>query len=61
MEIPKNIICRNRRYELVKEYPSFILYRDKETGVRETFHRCELGLIEEAIKEASGYHRKNIW
>ena len=61
MEIPKNIICRNRRYELVKEYPSFILYKDKETGVRETFHRSDLGLIEEAERTWSGFHKKNIW
>lgn len=30
MKIPKNIIYKNRRYELVKEYPNFILYKDKK-------------------------------
>jgi hypothetical protein len=58
MDIPKNIRHRNRKYELIKEYPSFILYRDIETGVRETFHRCELGMIEEAIRTYTGYHTK---
>ena len=62
MEIPKSIIYKNRRYELVKEYPSFILYRNKETGLKETFHRYELGMIEETTRIATGYHRdKTAW
>lgn len=62
MEIPKNIIYRKRRYELVKEYPNFILYKDKETGVREAFHRSDLSLIEDiAPIVKAGFHRKNIW
>lgn len=37
MEIPKNIIHRNRRYELVKAYPNFILYKDKKQGLEKRF------------------------
>ena len=61
MDIPKNIIYKNRRYELVKKYPSFALYIDKQTGNRETFHNWDLGLITETEKTIDGYRRTSIW
>ena len=58
MEIPKNIICRNRRYKFIKEYPGFILYQDIETGIREAFKRSDLGMVEETTMIYTGYHTK---
>lgn len=34
MKIPKIISKNNREYILVKEYPSFIMYKDMTTGVK---------------------------
>lgn len=46
MKIPKIIGKNNREYILVKEYPSFILYKDMTTGVKRYFKKQELGLVE---------------
>ena len=36
------IIERNgRKYEYVKEYENFYLYRDSVTGVKVSFNKCE--------------------
>ena len=62
MEIPKIITANNRRYILVKEYPSHILYRDAITGTRTSFQRYDLGIIEEkATRGTTGYHRNFNW
>ena len=50
MKIPKIISKNNHEYIYVKEYPNYIMYRDMITGIKEDFHRQELGLIKEMIK-----------
>lgn len=47
MKIPKIIKKNNREYIFEKIYPNFIMYKDKETGVKEDFLRQELGLVKE--------------
>lgn len=37
MEIMKNITRKGRKYEFVKEYERFIVYRDIETNIKECF------------------------
>lgn len=55
MKIPKVISIDGREYIIIKEYDNFILYKDMITGTKTSFHKQELGLIEETekIKEAS--------
>lgn len=55
MKIQKVISIDGREYIYIKEYNNFILYKDMITGCRTSFHKQELGLIEETekIKEAS--------
>ncbi len=42
MEIMKNIMRKGRKYEFVKEYESFIVYRDIETNIKECFLKHDL-------------------
>lgn len=42
MEIMKNITRKGRKYEFVKEYESFIVYRDIETNIKECFLKHDL-------------------
>lgn len=42
MKIMKNITRRGRKYELVKEYEKFIVYRDIETNIKECFLKHDL-------------------
>ena len=51
MKIPKIISVDNREYILIKEYDKYISYKDMITGCRTSFHKQELGLIEETPKE----------
>lgn len=50
MKIPKTIKKNNRKYIFVKEYENFVLYEEIWTGVKECFHKHELGLIKEKVK-----------
>lgn len=45
MKIPKYIKKNNRKYIIEKIYENYIMYKDIETGIKECFHRQELGLI----------------
>ena len=42
MKIIKNITRRGRKYEFVKEYERFIVYRDIETNIKECFLKHDL-------------------
>lgn len=55
MKIPKIISKNNHEYILVKEYKNFIMYKDMLTGVKECFHRQEIGLAKEMVKPPSKY------
>lgn len=50
MKIPKVITKNGKQYIFEKEYKNFIMYKDMLTGVRECFHRQELGLAKEMVK-----------
>ena len=50
MKIPKTIKKKNQKYMFVKEYKDFVLYEDMWTGIKECFHKHELGLIKEKAK-----------
>jgi hypothetical protein len=50
MRIPKIISIRNREYIIVKEYKTYILYKDMLTGCTECFTKHELGLVKEMVK-----------
>lgn len=50
MKIPKIISKNGHEYIFVKEYPNFVLYKDMITGVKETFQKCDLGLVKEMVK-----------
>lgn len=54
MRIPKIISKNNREYILVKEYDTYVRYKDMMTEFNECFHKQELGLVKEIIKP----HRK---
>ena len=49
-ENTKNNKKENRKYLFVKEYENFVLYEEMWTGIKECFHKHELGLIEEKVK-----------
>lgn len=42
MTILKNITKRGRQFEFVKEYETFVVYRDIETNVKECFLKQDL-------------------
>lgn len=42
MVITKNITRKGRKYEFVKEYKTFIVYRDIETNTKECFLKHDL-------------------
>lgn len=42
MTILQNITRRGRQFEFVKEYKTFIVYRDIETNVKECFLKQDL-------------------
>lgn len=58
MKIPKYIKKNNRKYEFVKIYPNFIMYKDIETKTKICFSRYELGYRTKQVKELHiGYHK----
>ncbi len=50
MKIPKIISKNGHEYIFVKEYPSFVKYKDMLIGTMECFSRHELGLIKKQPK-----------
>jgi hypothetical protein len=50
MTIPTTVIQKNREYVLVKEYDTYVRYKDAITGCMVCFNRHELGLVEEMVK-----------
>ena len=46
MKIPKVIEKNNKKYMFIKEYDNFVLYEEMWFGIKECFHKQELGLIE---------------
>lgn len=41
---------RGRKFKFIKEYETYCLYEDVETGIKECFSKSELGLIIPKIK-----------
>ena len=50
MKIPKVFGKDGHEYIFVKEYPSFVKYKDMLIGTMECFSRHELGLIKKQSK-----------
>lgn len=57
MKIPKIISKNNHEYMFEKEYPNYIMYKEKITGIKECFSRHELGLIKEKMKPSKNLQK----
>ena len=43
-DIPKIIKKKNKEYKFIREYPTYILYKNIEAGYIECFRKQELGI-----------------
>ncbi len=57
MKIPKYINKNNRKYIIEKIYGNYIMYKDMITGVKECFHRQELGLVKQYVEPTKNFQK----